>query len=775
MSEAMDWTYAICELLDKQGVDLRNEMDERLLEMEEQYRREREEIDRRFAEQRKEYEGQIQELQEKVEQQSMLSSLVQEESVSEDEIDTVWSDREFQLARWAFQCWKHCRFTTRRDILWNNAVLLKEANVMSVELGKKMQYQFVMLSDTPYTPLKDSLTETRRFLRNDSNNLTRYMRNHSDLIDPLSNRGLVAVEAFNTSSGHRYTWSLQTFHQRLIEMQKYFHAEGDLSTCNPNRISPTNKASVSSTFFKSSSDTAKNEDSDIETMESDEQDEHEESEEDEEEYAATSDPFYDKISWFQPIGRCLVYLTNLYFDLSHEVQLPLISRSGEQVGHLRVLIESRNDSSPPRSPAPSPLFGPASQGGRRKGHIRLHFDDLEYFTAETNGDPRSDDIAFGRFEHRQIVDPLATVRPIEENNPKAHEGRFFPADSTTSESDVITEECSRRPWLNEEYLPDHLHIGETFWFKVTILGIRVSSPNFTSVFCQFSLPDRPDEIYSTEPVENPKNKDSLDICQIQKFTVTVTRAFIDSMMRKPLTFEVFGHVRRSTVQKHLKAESSLIRARSNLSLRKGLPATLLLSPPVPIRNCDLTNSTYPDSLIYQNDLLVWFEIMELNSAGEYVSVPVQRSSDSPGQGVFMLHQGVQRRFAVTIIHESGINGSPSPPIEFVDSPKVVVGRARDTPEFHFSDAETRILSLSVFPIHYLPAAGDDRMFFRFEAAWDSSMHGCGFLNRVTPKGHNVYVTMSCYVQLNCCLDPICITKDFAMVIFPRSSTITVPR
>lgn len=53
MSDTVDWTYAICELLDKQGVDLRKEMDERLLEIEEQYRREREEIDRRFDEQRR--------------------------------------------------------------------------------------------------------------------------------------------------------------------------------------------------------------------------------------------------------------------------------------------------------------------------------------------------------------------------------------------------------------------------------------------------------------------------------------------------------------------------------------------------------------------------------------------------------------------------------------------------------------------------------------------------------------------------------------------------
>ena len=53
MSDTVDWTYAICELLDEQGVDLRKEMDERLLEIEEQYRREREEIDRRFDEQRR--------------------------------------------------------------------------------------------------------------------------------------------------------------------------------------------------------------------------------------------------------------------------------------------------------------------------------------------------------------------------------------------------------------------------------------------------------------------------------------------------------------------------------------------------------------------------------------------------------------------------------------------------------------------------------------------------------------------------------------------------
>lgn len=53
MTEPIDWNYAIGELLDKQGVDLRKEMEVRLLEMEEQFRREKEQSDRLFQEQRR--------------------------------------------------------------------------------------------------------------------------------------------------------------------------------------------------------------------------------------------------------------------------------------------------------------------------------------------------------------------------------------------------------------------------------------------------------------------------------------------------------------------------------------------------------------------------------------------------------------------------------------------------------------------------------------------------------------------------------------------------
>lgn len=52
-SETVDWNFAQIELLEKQGVDLKAEMEKRLMNLEEQYRKEKETADQLFEEQRK--------------------------------------------------------------------------------------------------------------------------------------------------------------------------------------------------------------------------------------------------------------------------------------------------------------------------------------------------------------------------------------------------------------------------------------------------------------------------------------------------------------------------------------------------------------------------------------------------------------------------------------------------------------------------------------------------------------------------------------------------
>lgn len=49
-----------------------------------------------------------------------------------------WTRHEYELAQWAFRKWKFHQFTSLRDQLWGNAVYLKEANAISVELKKKV-------------------------------------------------------------------------------------------------------------------------------------------------------------------------------------------------------------------------------------------------------------------------------------------------------------------------------------------------------------------------------------------------------------------------------------------------------------------------------------------------------------------------------------------------------------------------------------------------------------------------------------------------------------
>ncbi|KAF2354985.1 Pleckstrin domain [Trinorchestia longiramus] len=57
----------------------------------------------------------------------------------------------------------------------------------------------------------------------------------------------------------------------------------------------------------------------------------------------------------------------------------------------------------------------------------------------------------------------------------------------------------------------------------------------------------------------------------------------------------------------------------------------------------------------------------------------------------------------------------------------------------------------------------------FEAAWDSSLHNSLLLNRVTPHGETIYMTVSAYLQLGNCVQPLTITKDLCLVLYGRDS------
>lgn len=175
-----------------------------------------------------------------------------------------------------------------------------------------------------------------------------------------------------------------------------------------------------------------------------------------------------------------------------------------------------------------------------------------------------------------------------------------------------------------------------------------------------------------------------------------------------------------------------------------LPPSIPISQPVRSPKFGPLPSTPSSTVLAKHDVLVWFEICELAPSGEYVPAVVDHSDDLPCRGMFLLHQGIQRRIRITIVHE------PTPELKWKDIRELVVGRIRNTPEpaDELDDADSCVLSLGLFPGEMLEVPGDDRSYFRFEAAWDSSLHNSTLLNRVSQQGENIYITLSAYLEVS---------------------------
>lgn len=106
------------------------------------------------------------------------------------------------------------------------------------------------------------------------------------------------------------------------------------------------------------------------------------------------------------------------------------------------------------------------------------------------------------------------------------------------------------------------------------------------------------------------------------------------------------------------------------------------------------------------------------------------------------------------------------------------GRIRNTPEPEEEDNDSSVLSLGLFPGEYVEVPGDDRCMFRFEAAWDSSLHNSVLLNRVTSYGEQIFMTISAYLEV--CVyfhgtESLCHCLEYSHVILPKSSSSSLQR
>ncbi|XP_066126567.1 kinesin-like protein KIF1B isoform X5 [Saccopteryx bilineata] len=842
-SEPVDWTFAQRELLEKQGIDMKQEMEKRLQEMEILYKKEKEEADLLLEQQRLDYESKLQALQKQVETRSLVAETTEEE---EEEEEVPWTQHEFELAQWAFRKWKAHQFTSLRDLLWGNAVYLKEANAISVELKKKVQFQFVLLTDTLYSPLPPELLPTEM------------EKTHEDRPFP---RTVVAVEVQDLKNGATHYWSLEKLKQRLDLMREMYDRAGEMASSTQDESETTMTGSDpfydrfhwfklvgSSPIFhgcvnerladRTPSPTFSTADSDITELADEQQDEMEDfddeafvddtgsdagTEEGSDLFSDGHDPFYDRSPWFILVGRAFVYLSNLLYPVPLIHRVAIVSEKGEVRGFLRVAVQAI------AADEEAPDYG---SGIRQSGTAKISFDN-EYFNqsdfssvAMTRSGLSLEELRIveGQGQSSEVTTPPEEINRTNDLDLKS---------STLLDGKMVMEGFP-------EEIGNHLKLGSAFTFRVTVLQASGILPEYADIFCQFNFLHRHDEAFSTEPLKNNGRGSPLGFYHVQNIAVEVTESFVEYIKTKPIVFEVFGHYQQhplhlqgqdlnsppqpsrrffpppmplskpenerkielvrflvsgyvnvrvlDTVSEHASVLASSAAATFQDGAEPVLPS---LSLPVPscqserVPKCDVPatklNTMSKTSLgqsMSKYDLLVWFEISELEPTGEYIPAVVDHTAGLPCQGTFLLHQGIQRRITVTIIHEKGSE------LHWKDVRELVVGRIRNKAEVDEAALDA-ILSLNIISAKYLKSSHNSsrlfldkdipRTFYRFEAVWDSSLHNSLLLNRVTPYGEKIYMTLSAYLELDHCIQPAVLTKDVCMVFYSRDARISPPR
>ncbi|KAL1280220.1 hypothetical protein QQF64_014820 [Cirrhinus molitorella] len=694
--EPVDWAFAQRELLEKQGIDMKQEMEQRLQELEDQYRKEREEASILLEQQRLDYESKLEALQRQVDSRYFPETTEEEE---EPEEEVPWTKRETELALWAFRKWRFYQFTSLRDLLWGNAIFLKEANAISVELKKKVQFQFVLLTDTLYSPLPPDLLPPSIA---------------KDREKRLFPRTIVAVEVQDQKNGATHYWTLDKLRQRLDLMREMYDRA----------------AEVPSTAVE-----------DCDHM------------------MSGGDPFYDRFPWFRLVGRAFVYLSNLLYPVPLVHRVAIVSEKGEVKGFLRVAVQAIS------ADEEAPDYG---SGVRQSGTAKISFEDQQ----------------FERFQTETCTGGMSHTNTSQEEL-RIVEGEGQNSEMSLSADEVNNNTCAASPDIPDSPLKgglecpldvtqelQHLKIGSNFTFRVTVLQASSISAEYADIFCQFNFIHRHDEAFSTEPLKNTGRGPPLGFYHVQNITVEVTKSFVEYIKSQPIVFEVFGHYQKQPFPPLCKDLISSLRP-----TRRQFPRVMPLSKPVPATKLNTLTRSTAGPCHCKYDLMAFFEICELEANGDYIPAVVDHRGGMPCHGSFLLHQGIQRRITVTIAHETGND------IEWKEVKELVVGRIRNTPEADETIIDPNILSLNILSSGYIRPSYDDRVslgidhrtFYRFEAAWDSSMHNSLLLNRVTPYGEKIYITLSAYLEMENCTQPTVITKDFCMVFYSRDAKLPASR
>lgn len=143
-----------------------------------------------------------------------LSTAPGQQPYVDDEV-SIYSPKEMTLVQNVLQRWKRIHYVTMAEVVLTNAVILKEANIISRELEKDVLYQFTVIEES-FSNLKSHWEETsgiHQFDADDDN------AGNSDAVLMNSPKPCIGVRVIDRKNQAVYVWSLEKLKARLHKMR----------------------------------------------------------------------------------------------------------------------------------------------------------------------------------------------------------------------------------------------------------------------------------------------------------------------------------------------------------------------------------------------------------------------------------------------------------------------------------------------------------------------------------------------------------------------------
>ncbi|KAI9287583.1 hypothetical protein BC943DRAFT_345926 [Umbelopsis sp. AD052] len=347
-----------------------------------------------------------------------------------------------------------------------------------------------------------------------------------------------------------------------------------------------------------------------------------------------------------------------------------------------------------------------------------------------------------------------------------------------------------------------LRVGQELSFQVHIQELDgLYESEYTQVHVQFKLSSFgsisthsvAEKLFCTEAVGDFAAS-AIKFNFSQTISITVTENVKHRILNEPIVFEIYGVAQPRTLA-HLelwdaaREKARAVKAngsnasgningnsngKSNKASGNGVGSTNASETGHGAGNANNTHSSNnaverrsEEELVVaeRHDVLAWVQVCELTPDGNYNPTQLL-SQNSLDAGVFLLHQGLQRRIYLTLSHTSGRQ------FPWTRVSKVTIGKVR------LLDAKGRIVESPAhedIPLRLLPQQKvtylrDGTSTLSIQCIWDSSLHDSLFLNRTTAMSSRILLNLKWEVEATKCLQPVKFNMDIAVQIQGRDSS-----